>query len=343
MARMIVRDSGDSSGDIREFELEKGSMSIGRGEDAGIMLDNQTVSRNHATLTATSQGYVLEDLGSSNGTWVNGSRIDKRILRHEDRIRFGKAVAVFDEPPDPGATVLVDVKSMLDEIQGTAKIEIERRQRPSSAPDLPLPPLDENIPETPVTPPGMAAAGVEGEAPAEAPPPPPRQPRPAPPPIRRPAPARRAAVSSPRARVAQQHAGFWIRVLAWLIDAVLLACVVGGVSVGVTIVMRMTAGGPGGLQFWLVPVVSSLSALLPLLYLLVGWAKGGRTIGKAACRLRITREDGSPLGFGGAIVRLFGYLVSSLSFGVGYLMVAFTDRKRGLHDMIAGTVVVKDG
>ncbi len=53
-------------------------------------------------------------------------------------------------------------------------------------------------------------------------------------------------------------------------------------------------------------------------------------------------ENGAPLGFGGALIRLLGYMLSSLIFCIGYLMVAFTDRKRGLHDMIAGTVVIYD-
>lgn len=341
MARFIVRDSGDSSGEIREIELGPSTRSIGRGEDAGILLDNQTVSRNHATVSSTSQGYLLKDLGSSNGTWVNGSRIEQRVLRHEDKIRFGKAVAVFDEPPDPGATLLVDVKSLLDEIQGTAKLGVESGGR-SGPPALPLPPLDERVPRTPVTPAGGENLQRAYSPPPQTPPPPRVDARPAPPPIKRPAPVRPSVVSAQRPRVARRYAGFWIRVLAWLIDAVLLACVVGGFSVVVTIAIRMAGTNLAGLQMWLVPVVSAVSALLSLLYVLIGWARSGRTLGKAACRIRVIREDGSALGLGGAIVRLLGYMLSSLTFGIGYIMVAFTDRKRGLHDMIAGTVVVKD-
>ena len=47
------------------------------------------------------------------------------------------------------------------------------------------------------------------------------------------------------------------------------------------------------------------------------------------------------LGYGAALLRLIGYLASAMILYVGFLMVAFTDRKRGLHDMIAGTVVVR--
>jgi uncharacterized RDD family membrane protein YckC len=94
--------------------------------------------------------------------------------------------------------------------------------------------------------------------------------------------------------------------------------------------------------FLLVPIVAATSSLLPAIYLLVGWARSGRTFGKMLCGIRIVRENGTPLGFGGAVVRLLGYMLSSLIFCIGYLMVAFTDRKRGLHDMVAGTVVVYD-
>jgi uncharacterized RDD family membrane protein YckC len=54
------------------------------------------------------------------------------------------------------------------------------------------------------------------------------------------------------------------------------------------------------------------------------------------------RADGSPIGYGRAALReVFGKFLSTLLLGIGYLMVAFDDRKQGLHDKIADTCVIK--
>jgi uncharacterized RDD family membrane protein YckC len=69
----------------------------------------------------------------------------------------------------------------------------------------------------------------------------------------------------------------------------------------------------------------------------------GTTIGKWATGLRIERQSGEPLGFGHATLRhTLGYLVSLLTFGLGFLLAAFDAEGRALHDRIAGTVVVRD-
>jgi signal transduction histidine kinase/ActR/RegA family two-component response regulator len=77
---------------------------LGRSPDATIMLDDPEVSRQHARLTRTTAGFELEDLRSRNGTFVNGTRITKRILAPGDKLRFGphsvlefQAVDVVDD------------------------------------------------------------------------------------------------------------------------------------------------------------------------------------------------------------------------------------------------------
>jgi uncharacterized RDD family membrane protein YckC len=70
----------------------------------------------------------------------------------------------------------------------------------------------------------------------------------------------------------------------------------------------------------------------------------GRTVGKWATGLRIERVDGGQISIGGALLRHFvGYPVSFLPLGLGFIIAAFTTRGRGLHDFIAGTVVVREG
>ena len=140
----------------------------------------------------------------------------------------------------------------------------------------------------------------------------------------------------------QRFAGFWIRVLAWVVDSIILSVVGVALTFGAGFVVGALGSNLPSLQNFLVPIVAATSFLLPAIYLLVGWARSGRTFGKMLCGIRIVCENGAPLGFGGALVRLLGYMLSSLIFCIGYLMVAFTDRKRGLHDMVAGTVVVYD-
>ena len=70
----------------------------------------------------------------------------------------------------------------------------------------------------------------------------------------------------------------------------------------------------------------------------------GLTLGKWATGLRIERNDGADVNIPRALLRHFvGYPLSFLLFGIGFLMAAVTVRGRGLHDIIAGTVVVREG
>jgi len=64
------------------------------------------------------------------------------------------------------------------------------------------------------------------------------------------------------------------------------------------------------------------------------------TPGKRIFGMRVADLDGDPISFGAATGRFLGKAVSSLIFGIGYLMAAFTSKKQALHDMIAGTVVL---
>jgi uncharacterized RDD family membrane protein YckC len=67
----------------------------------------------------------------------------------------------------------------------------------------------------------------------------------------------------------------------------------------------------------------------------------GATVGKMALGLRVVDVQGQRISFMRATGRFFAKFISGLILMIGYLMVAFTDRKRGLHDIMAGTLVVK--
>jgi len=67
-------------------------------------------------------------------------------------------------------------------------------------------------------------------------------------------------------------------------------------------------------------------------------------VGKWAAGLRILRDDGRPIGIGRAFARHFaGYPLSFITLGIGFLIAALTLRGRALHDLIAGTIVVREG
>ncbi len=65
-------------------------MSIGRTPDAGVFLDDVTVSRNHALIVRRHDGLYIDDLGSLNGTYVNRRRIESHKLDDGDEIQVGK-------------------------------------------------------------------------------------------------------------------------------------------------------------------------------------------------------------------------------------------------------------
>jgi len=64
------------------------------------------------------------------------------------------------------------------------------------------------------------------------------------------------------------------------------------------------------------------------------------TLGKMALGIKVTDLNGGQIGFGKATGRYFGKIISALILLIGYIMVAFTEKKQGLHDMMAGCLVV---
>src|SRR5205814_3408871 len=83
----------------RRFELPDAPALVGR-ESRQLPLSDNTVSRRHAELVPGDDGWVLRDLGSSNGTYINGLRVTNRyILKLGDQIRVGRTLMVFGSQP----------------------------------------------------------------------------------------------------------------------------------------------------------------------------------------------------------------------------------------------------
>lgn len=78
------------------YELVDDLVTIGRSPDNTIVINNPSVSARHAQLQTAGETYRLKDLGSTNGTHVNGKPVTETLLRFDDRIRFGAADARYE-------------------------------------------------------------------------------------------------------------------------------------------------------------------------------------------------------------------------------------------------------
>jgi uncharacterized RDD family membrane protein YckC len=126
---------------------------------------------------------------------------------------------------------------------------------------------------------------------------------------------------------ASSYPGFWIRFVAYMIDSALIL-------IAFFVAYAVIARAAGYVVYF--------AALLLYFPLMEASAHQG-TLGKIFCGIAVSDTDGRRISVGRAYGRFFGKFVSSLTFGIGYLMVAFTARKQALHDMIAGTLVLRRG
>src|SRR5262245_19431833 len=94
---LIVR-AGAQAG--TRFTLDHDVTRLGRHPDSEISLDDITVSRRHAEVQRTAEGYMVADSGSLNGTYVNQERVERAALRHGDEVQIGKFRLVFFERTD---------------------------------------------------------------------------------------------------------------------------------------------------------------------------------------------------------------------------------------------------
>jgi uncharacterized RDD family membrane protein YckC/Tfp pilus assembly major pilin PilA len=135
------------------------------------------------------------------------------------------------------------------------------------------------------------------------------------------------------------YAGFWKRVAAYILDSLILlipSLVVWAIFGAMTAVVdrhaseatfQLSGNLPGILVSWLYYAAMESSAKQA-------------TLGKLALGIKVVDTAGNRISFGRASGRFFGMILSALLFLIGFLMVAFTKRKQGLHDMLAGCLVV---
>jgi uncharacterized RDD family membrane protein YckC len=139
------------------------------------------------------------------------------------------------------------------------------------------------------------------------------------------------------------YAGFWWRVLAHIIDGLILSVVF--VPLAITVGVGMGTGD-ADLDSPLVPAVKislrGFQILAAWLYQAFCESSSWQgTIGKKVLGLRVTDMNGGQISFGRATGRYFASILSGMICFIGFIMVAFTEKKQGLHDMLASTLVLK--
>ena len=154
----------------------------------------------------------------------------------------------------------------------------------------------------------------------------------------------------------EDHAGFWKRVAAYITDAIILWIPqmlvesVTGASAAKQAMNDAAKSAAGDMQLIHQAQMHYFAAAWPAM--LIGFAIAvlyfaicessawQGTVGKLALGIRVTDLEGRRISLGRAFGRYFAKLLSAIILGIGFLMVAFTQRKQGLHDMIVGTLVL---
>ncbi len=118
---------------IKELALDAEQLTIGRKPDNDLVIDNPAVSGHHAKIVKVQAVYFLEDLGSTNGTFVNEKRIDKKQLRDGDRVLIGKHMLTYEEgtkeaAPAPAKVVDTDKTMILDTAKQREMLKSEQTQ-----------------------------------------------------------------------------------------------------------------------------------------------------------------------------------------------------------------------
>jgi uncharacterized RDD family membrane protein YckC len=141
--------------------------------------------------------------------------------------------------------------------------------------------------------------------------------------------------------------GFWLRSMAFAIDHIILLFTL----VIFTVVGFLAAeiGGGGARDFFyyqqariVLPILLPLAIILFITYFAFFHGTWGQTIGKMIIGLRVITIDGQPLRFPRAFVRTIVYALSAIPFFLGFIWVGFTSSKRSWHDLIAGTMVIRE-
>ncbi|HVO89559.1 MAG TPA: FHA domain-containing protein [Casimicrobiaceae bacterium] len=132
MAKLVLSSGGSV---VQQCFVDRERLTIGRDTHNAIVIDDPAVSREHAAVVPVGNDHILEDLRSANGTFVNGSRVPRRILQHGDVIEFG---AFHLRYLNPRTSSEIDLeRTML--IEGlTARVSTARDALASATREIPV-------------------------------------------------------------------------------------------------------------------------------------------------------------------------------------------------------------
>ncbi len=170
-ARLTVREDPTTE---KEYPLGEGAVVLGREAFNDIVVYDQEVSRRHAQISFQEGRYIIEDLGSTNGTFVNGRRVKTPVpLNNGDVIEMGESARIiFSSATDPlGETVIkTDKVPEADKTVAvpTGNSDWQPEMAPVEVPVEPMPAYPEPVAAAPISPPVESSpiTGVQGSAPA---------------------------------------------------------------------------------------------------------------------------------------------------------------------------------
>jgi pSer/pThr/pTyr-binding forkhead associated (FHA) protein/uncharacterized RDD family membrane protein YckC len=349
----------------KEIALSPGIAKIGRAPSSDILLEDRRVSSNHAQIELYENKLFLKDLNSRNGTYVNGRRIHDTVeLSRDDIIQivtYKFNIKMPEMKGKPSGTILdlsrpcpkcgerVSRGYQFCPYCGTS---LERKKEAAKA-----------VVEVPEGEQGEILASKKEPAEAAK---------------KRKSSKRDTAAMKPMKfsfgeeetyevgeEIADEEAkedifqdkkpaGFWLRFAAYILDAIFLNIIsFVFVTLPIALIMYLVMGIDmrtldlnvviQSRQYIILYSINlGLLTVISIIYFLYGWARKGTTWGKYILGLKIyTIKGKTPIGWGRAILRVIGYFISSFILWIGFIMIGFTDRKRGLHDMIAGTYVLR--
>lgn len=140
--------------------------------------------------------------------------------------------------------------------------------------------------------------------------------------------------------------GFWRRLCAFEIDLFLLVLLL-GIFIVAGFIAAEWGAAEGGISLLnkvqaIVILIFPLAIVLWITYFSFFHAAWGQTIGKMVFRVRVLQTNGQPLTFSLSLLRTFAYLISALPVFLGFIWTGFTSGKRAWHDLISGTIVVRE-
>jgi uncharacterized RDD family membrane protein YckC len=159
---------------------------------------------------------------------------------------------------------------------------------------------------------------------------------------------------SPHWLPAPTYAGFWLRFVALILDSLIISVIAGALYLPIVALTGIGAAlrdiHPGR-----EPAPALIAAIIAAVPLLIGvsivtkWlyyaycesSEWQATPGKKVLNLRVTDLNGQRISFGRATGRFFAKWISGLTMLIGYIMAGFTEKRQALHDMIAGTLVLR--